>query len=92
MTNIAMENPKKNKWRSSKRWENHLFRLGPWLNHGDLLVITRDSRWMRSDPSNDVDPVDPASWRRPKPGWTGPASDFGTVSPRNFMGSQGTKI
>jgi hypothetical protein len=64
-------------------WENHLFRLGPWLNHGDLLVITRDSRWMRSDPSNDVDPVDPASWRRPKPGWTGPASDFGT-SPRNL--------
>ena len=23
------------------RWENHLFRLGPWPNHGELLVITR---------------------------------------------------
>jgi len=40
MTNIAMENPE-NISGGFVRWENHLFNYGPWLYHGELLVITR---------------------------------------------------
>jgi len=37
--NIAMENPP-----MLLSSVNHLFRLGPWLNHGELLVITRPGK------------------------------------------------